>query len=163
MSKRGQMWPTALTADKDFIKLGPSEQLVLMKNLWLSRDLDAAGFHPLQISKWARGFMPQASEDEMRQTVANLEGHNWIRVDHDTDEVLIVPFIRLDSSRQPQIYVAACRAIQAAQSPSLRELAWERFRSSTHRRSSTTPRSWLIPVSAWSGCSRWPTTNWRSS
>lgn len=124
MSKRGQMWPTALTAERDFIKLGQAEQLLLMKTLWLSRDLDSAGFHPLQISKWARGFMPNASEDEMRQVVANLEGHNWIAVDHDTDEVLVVPYIRLDSSRQPQIYVAACRAIQAAQSPTLRELAW---------------------------------------
>jgi hypothetical protein len=127
MSKRAQMWPTALSADKDFVKLGPAEQLLLMKNLWLSRDLDCAGFHPLQISKWARGFTPQATEEEMRQVVASLERQKWIAVDYDTEEVLVVPFIRLDSCRQPQIYVAACRAIQAAQSSGLRGRAWEQI------------------------------------
>jgi hypothetical protein len=126
MSKRAAMWPTALSADKDFAKLGPMEQLLFMK-LWLSSHLDYAGFHALQISKWARGFTPEATEDEMRQIVADLERRKWIAVDYDTEEVLVVPFIRLDAAKQPQIYVAACRAIQAAQSSGLRGRAWEQI------------------------------------
>jgi hypothetical protein len=125
MTKRAQMWPTALSADKDFVKLGPLEQLVFMKQLWLSPHLDSAGFHPLQMSKWARDFTPEIKEAEIRNVVGNLERRKWIAVDYDTEEVFVVPFIRLDAAKQPQIYVAACRAIQAAQSSGLRGRAWE--------------------------------------
>jgi hypothetical protein len=125
MTRRAAMWPSALTTDKNFVKLGPLEQLLFMKQLWLSPHLDSAGFHPLQISKWARGFTPQATEAEIRQVVGNLEHQKWIAVDYDTEEVFVIPFIRLDAARQPQIYVAACRAIQAAQSSGLRGRAWE--------------------------------------
>jgi hypothetical protein len=119
------MWPATLSIDKDFVKLGPLEQLLFMKQLWLSPHLDSAGFHPLQISKWARGFTPQATEAEIRQVVGNLEHQKWIAVDYGTEEVFVVPFIRLDAVNKPYIYVAACRAIQAAQSSGLRGRAWE--------------------------------------
>jgi hypothetical protein len=119
------MWPAALTTDKDFVKLGPLEQLLFMKQLWLSPHLDSAGFHPLQPSKWARGFTPQVTDAEMRQVVGNLEHEKWIAADYDTEEVFVVPFVRLDAVKKPYIYVAACRAIQAAQSSGLRGRAWE--------------------------------------
>src|ERR1700739_1257039 len=109
MTRRAAMWPAGLTTDKDFVKLGPLEQLLFMKQLWLSPHLDSAGFHPLQISKWARGFTPHATEAEMREMVDNLERHGWIAVDRDTEEVFVVPFIRLDAINKPYIYVAACR------------------------------------------------------
>ena len=125
MTRRAAMWPAGLTTEKDFVKLGPLEQLLFMKQLWLSPHLDSAGFHPLQISKWASGFTPHATEADMREMTDNLERHGWIAVDHDTEEVLVVPFIRLDAIKKPYIYVAACRAIQAAQSSGLRGRAWE--------------------------------------
>ncbi len=124
MSRRAGMWPAPLGADKDFAKLGQPEQLLFMK-LWLSPNLDSAGFHTLQISKWARGFTPNATPEEMRQVVDNLERRKWIVVDHDTEEVFVVPFIRLDAVTQPYIYVTACRAIQAVQSSGLRGRGWE--------------------------------------
>ena len=120
MTRRAAMWPTALSTDKDFVKLGQPEQLLFIKQLWLSPHRDSAGFHTLQMSKWARGFTPEATDAEMRQVVDNLEHRNWIAVDHDTEEVFVVPFIRLDAVTKPYIYVAACRAIQAAQSSGLR-------------------------------------------
>jgi hypothetical protein len=146
MSKRAQMWSTALSADKDFVKLGQSEQLHFMKNLRLSRDLDCAGFHPFQIFKWARGFTSQVTEEEMRQVVASLERQKWIAVDYDTEEVFVVPFIRLDSSRQPQI--SWPHAVPSRQR-SRRDFAAERGNRSSsfiHRGLSTTRRSGLIPV-----------------
>ena len=127
MTRRAGMWPAKLTTDKDFLRLGQSEQLLFMK-LWLSPQLDSAGFHPLQLSKWGRGFTPQATDTEMREVVDNLEGQKWIIVDYDTEEVFLIPFIRLDAMQKPYIYVAACRATQAAQSSRLRGRAWEEIR-----------------------------------
>jgi hypothetical protein len=95
------------------------------RKLWLSPHLDSGGFHPPQISKWARGFTSQATELEIRQAIDNLQNQGWVYVDHDTEEVFVVPFIRLDAVQKPYIYVAACRAIQAAQSSGLRVRAWE--------------------------------------
>jgi hypothetical protein len=124
MTKRAAMFPTSLLSDKAFIKLSQPEQLLLMK-LWLSSHLDSAGFHPLQISKWARGSTPPMTEAQMRDVVGGLEAQHWIAVDYDTEEVFLRPFIRMDAQKQPQIYVAACRAVQAAQSPELQRAAWE--------------------------------------
>jgi hypothetical protein len=124
MSRRAGMWPAKLTTDKDFLRLGQSEQLLFMK-LWLSPQLDSAGFHPLQLAKWGRGFTPQATEAQMREVVDNLQRQKWVIADYDTEELFVVPFIRLDAITKPYIYVAACRAIQAAQSSGLRGRAWE--------------------------------------
>lgn len=66
MTQRAAMWPAGLTTAKDLVKLGPLEQLLFAKQLWLSPHLDSAGCHPLQISEWARGFTPHATEAEMR-------------------------------------------------------------------------------------------------
>jgi hypothetical protein len=123
MTKRGAMFPTSMLSDKAFIKLSQAEQLLLMK-LWVSPHLDCAGFHPLQISKWARGFTPPMTAQQMRDVVGGLEAQNWIFVDYDTEEVFLTPFIRWDACKQPQIYIAACRAIQAAESAELRSQAW---------------------------------------
>lgn len=65
----------------------------------------------------------------MREVVGGLEGQGWIAADYDTEEVFLLHFIRLDASRQPQIYVAACRAIQAAQSPELQQAAWQQVQT----------------------------------
>jgi hypothetical protein len=124
MTKRAAMFPTPLLSDKAFIKLSQTEQLLFMK-LWLSPHLDSAGFHPLQISKWARGSTPPVTEARMRDVVGALEAQHWIAVDYDTEEVFLRPFIRMDAQKQPQIYVSACRAVQAAQSAELQRAAWE--------------------------------------
>ena len=98
-----------------------------MQKLWVSPKLDCAGFLPLQIGKWARGTIPQLSEAEVRDVVGELERKNWIAVDFDVEEVFLRPYIRWDACKQPQIYIAACRAIQAAESPELRRAAWEQM------------------------------------
>jgi hypothetical protein len=126
MARRQQMWPTTLTWNDAFKALPEPEQNMVFK-LWLSSSIDAAGFHPLQIAKWARSSTPHRSNGEMRQVVDRLAGTNWIAVDHDTEEVLLRPYIRYDAATQPQWYVAACRAVQAAQSRALRLTAWEQI------------------------------------
>ena len=124
MTKRGAMFPTSLLSDKAFIKLSQPEQLLFIK-LWLSPNLDCAGFHPLQIGKWARGSTPPMTDAQMRDVVGGLEAQNWIAADFDTEEVFLRPYIRCDACKQPQIYVSACRAVQTAESPELQRAAWE--------------------------------------
>ena len=124
MSKRGAMFPTWLLSYQDFVNLTERQQLLFMK-LWLSPNLDSAGFHPLQIGKWARGFTPRATEAEMHQAVLGLEEAGWVAVDYDLEEVFVRPVIRWDAAAKPQIFIAACRAVQAAQSLELRAEAWK--------------------------------------
>ena len=45
--------------------------------------------------------------------------------DPNTGELLVRGFIKLDSSRKPNMYVSAMRAIQTARSPRLRQVGWE--------------------------------------
>jgi hypothetical protein len=124
MSKRGSMFPTALWSERGFEKLSRDEQHLLLR-VWLSPDLSSCGHHAIQLGLWGRGFTPQATAEQMRDVVAALEGHGWIATDFDTEELLIVPFIRLDASKQPQIFTSACRTIQTVRSAILRERAWE--------------------------------------
>jgi len=125
MPRRGALFPTELLGDEHFRKLGPGEQLLFMK-LWVSPNLNGAGIDALQLGKWGRGFTPHASEAEMREVLAGLEAHNnWVLADYDTEEILVVPFIRLDSCKQPQMYQNACRSVQTVQSAYLRDKAFE--------------------------------------
>jgi hypothetical protein len=124
MPSRSRLFPTSLLSDEAFIRLSPLQQNLVFK-LWLSPHLDSAGFHPLQIRKLARSFTPQSTEADMAEVVASVGARGWIAADEDTEEVFLRPIIRMDAAKQPQIYVAACRAIQAAQSRKLRQVAWE--------------------------------------
>ena len=140
MSKRGAMFPTALWSDKPFTKLSPAEQLLFVR-LWTSPDLSSCGHHVLQMSLWGRGFTPQATESDMREVVGGLEANDWIAADFDTEEVFLVPFIRLDAAKQPQIYASACRTIQAVRSSVLRQRAWQQVQKTGRAENPTVAES----------------------
>ncbi|MGD1204838.1 hypothetical protein ACKUVQ_00310 [Mycobacterium seoulense] len=126
MARAQQMWPTSLTWSSEFTALSQPQQGLVYK-IWLSAKLDAAGFHDLWLGKWARSSTPQATTAEMRQLIDRLTQVGWTAVDYDTEELLLVPYIRYDAATQPQWYVAACRAVQTTQSAVLRRRAWEQI------------------------------------
>lgn len=127
MAREKQMWPTSLTLSAEFTALSQPQQNLVYK-IWLSAKLDAAGFHQLWLVKWARSSTPQATVTEIRELIDQLAEANWIAVDYDTEELLLIPYIRYDAATQPQWYVAACRAVRTAESPALRTKAWEQIR-----------------------------------
>lgn len=122
MSRRGAMWPTELDTDDEFIELSPLAQW-LFKILWLHADLDSGGGIALQVSVWAKASK-HVKLEEVEDALGELIACGWVSVDDDTGELWVRPFIRLDASRKPNIFVAAMRATQTRRSRRLRREAW---------------------------------------
>ena len=101
---------TTLWADEDFIELTPQQQ-ALYQMLKGQREISAAGTLPLRVRRWtrtAKGWTPDLIDAEL--TVLEALGH--VAVDWDTEEVLIVKFVKFDGGyrnekRRPVIDEAA--------------------------------------------------------
>jgi hypothetical protein len=118
MARRGAMWPTELSNDPRFLALTQPAQW-LLRNLWLHPDLNAGGFVAIQVEVWAKSAYDLTPE-EVEASMDELLARNVIAVDDNTGELFVKWFIEYDSSRKPNIYINAMRAIQTARSPALR-------------------------------------------
>ena len=123
MSRRGAMWPTELTGHPSFTQLTGLTQR-LFQYLWLHPDLNAGGFIAYQPAVWANQA-PDLTVDSINASVTEMTRCKVAAADPDTGELLVRGFIKLDSSRKPNMYVSAMRAIQTARSPRLRQVGWE--------------------------------------
>jgi hypothetical protein len=127
MARRGAMWPTWLSFDAEYEKLGHGSQ-GLFQFLWMHPDLNSGGYITLAPRAWSRRAcdltieMTQGQLDELLAT-------NWVAMDDDTAELLVRPFIRLDSCQKPHIYVNAMRVVQTYRSPLLRVTGWEEIQA----------------------------------
>lgn len=72
---------------------------------------------------WAKASAYQ-SPDGVESALDELITSGWVSVDDNTGELWVRPFIRLDASRKPNIFVAAMRATQTRRSRTLRREAW---------------------------------------
>jgi len=122
MSRRGAMWPTELSGEPNFIDLTALAQW-LFKLLWLHPDLDSGGFIALQVEVWARASS-HLTPDEVEGALDELIARGWVSVDDDTGELWVRPFIELDTSRKPNMFVSAMRAVQTRRSRTVRHEAW---------------------------------------
>jgi len=120
------MWPTELSGEPNFIDLTALAQW-LFKLLWLHPDLDSGGFIALQVEVWARASS-HLTPDEVEGALDELIARGWVSVDDDTGELWVRPFIELDTSRKPNMFVSAMRAVQTRRSRTVRhadEKAWK--------------------------------------
>ena len=127
MARRGAMWPTWLSFDAEYEKLGHGSQ-GLFQFLWMHPDLNSGGYITLAPRAWSR----RASDLTIEMTQGQLDellATNWVAMDDDTAELLVRPFIRLDSCQKPHIYVNAMRAVQTCRSPLLRVTGWEEIQA----------------------------------
>lgn len=122
MPRRGAMWPTELSEDPVFRQLTALTQR-LFQFVWLHADLNTGGFIAYQPRVWARAAA-DLSEVDIERSVDELMATGLALVDEDTGELWLRWFIRLDSSRKPNMYVNALRAIETARSRDLRRAAW---------------------------------------
>lgn len=123
MPRRAAMWPSELTFDPAFVNLTPLSQW-LFKFLWLHPDLDSGGYLPLQVEIWAKAsayLTPQEVEGALDELIAQ----DWVSVDDQTGELWVKPFIDLDSSKKPNIFIAAMRCAETRRSTTLRREAWQ--------------------------------------
>ena len=116
------MWPTELSGEPNFIDLTALAQW-LFKLLWLHPDLDSGGFIALQVEVWARASS-HLTPDEVEGALDELIARGWVSVDDDTGELWVRPFIELDTSRKPNMFVSAMRAVQTRRSRTVRHEAW---------------------------------------
>lgn len=114
------MWPTELFDDPRFLALTRPAQWLLMY-LWLHPELNAGGFVAIQVEVWAKAAYA-LSPEEVEASVDELLARDVIAVDDTTGELLVRWFIEYDSSRKPNIYINAMRAVQTARSPVLRRV-----------------------------------------
>ena len=123
MPRRAAMWPTELSDHKSFTQLSALAQR-LFQYLWLHADLNAGGFIAYQPAVWANQA-PDLTVDSVNASVDEMTRRKVAAVDPSTGELLVRGFIQYDSSKKPNVYVDAMRAVQAARSPRLRQIAWE--------------------------------------
>jgi hypothetical protein len=114
------MWPTELSDDPRWLALTRPAQGLLWY-LWLHPDLNAGGFVAIQVDVWAKAAYDLTPE-EVEASIDELLARDVIAVDDDTGELFLRWFIEYDSSKKPNYYVNAMRAIQTARSPALRRI-----------------------------------------
>jgi hypothetical protein len=126
MPRRGAMWPTDLWDHEDVVALTPLAQRLFVY-LWTHPKLDSGGFIALQVTAWAKASK-YLTVEEVEASIDELLAANLVVVDDETEEAWVRWFIRMDSSRKPNIYIAAMRAVQTARSRTLRQAAWDEVR-----------------------------------
>jgi len=122
MPRRAAMWPTELSDHLDFLALTQPAQW-LFQHLWLHPELNAGGFIAFNanvLAKAAHGITPE----DIEASLDGLLAQKMAAIDDNTGELFLRLFIEFDSSRKPNIYINAMRAIQTARSPMLRQEAW---------------------------------------
>jgi hypothetical protein len=102
---------TSIYKDNDFRALTVAEQGVYFM-LGLQAEVTAAGTLPLTLQRWAR-MSADFDRDELAETLSVLDQRGHIVVDWDTEELLIVKFVKWDGGvgnekRRPVIREAAC-------------------------------------------------------
>jgi hypothetical protein len=117
------MWPTWLSFDDEFRKLGHGSQS-LFQFLWMHPDLNSGGYITLAPRAWARRAC-DLDVEAVHGQLDELLATGWVAVDDDTQEVFVRPFLRLDASKKPHIYVSAMRTVQTCRSPVLRAAGWQ--------------------------------------
>lgn len=93
-------------------------------HLWLHPDLNAGGFVAMQIQVWANSA-DDVTPEGVEAAVDELLAHDVIAVDDHTGELFLRWFIQYDSSRKPNLYINAMRAIQTCRSAALRRVGLE--------------------------------------
>lgn len=112
---------TRIWRDPDFRARTPDAQRAYVL-LLTQRDVNYAGVLPLAMARWARASDHTSAED-VELAVKELEDHQFVVVDRDTDEVLIRSFIRNDGLiDQPKVLRVALREALAVESEVLREV-----------------------------------------
>lgn len=101
---------TTIYRDEDFRALTLAEQAVYFM-LGLQPEVTAAGTLPLTLRRWAN-MAEGLTRDDLAETLSVLAEHGHILVDWDTEELLIVKFVKWDGGinndkRRPVIREAA--------------------------------------------------------
>lgn len=102
--------PTAIWNDPRFRGLDPLEQHAYFL-VSTQANITAAGTLPLTLRRWAR-LSTGGDVDQLRAALYGLAQAGWVVVDEDTEELLLVPFVRDDKGynnpkRRPTILEAA--------------------------------------------------------
>ena len=110
---------TSIWADREFTRLTALSQRLYF--LLLSQpNLSHAGVLPLTIRRWTL-LSGDRDEDAIRAALTELDGHRFIVVDYDTEELLIRSFIRNDGVwKQPKVLAIALEEAEQVASPRLR-------------------------------------------
>jgi hypothetical protein len=128
---RYAMIQCSIWEDSDFQALSEGAQRLYLL-LLSQRRRSMVGVLPYTLRSWARGCTTTDVE-HIAGVLAELEAAGFVVVDLDTDELLIRTVIKHDPPRGPKSIVAMWRAIDAIESPRLRDLvlqyvtadAWE--------------------------------------
>jgi hypothetical protein len=114
------IYGTAWATDSEFRTL-PSDVQLLYIALLAQPDLNLCGVMPFIPARWVR-FAPDFGE-KIDTLVATLELHGYVVTDQETVELWVRSFMFHDRVlAQPQVAMAAARAFDAVQSPTLRHL-----------------------------------------
>jgi hypothetical protein len=120
------MWPTELSNTERFKQMTALTQRLFLY-LWLHPDLNSGGFIAHQPEVWANAA-PDLEVDSINASVDEMTRQGVAGVDRSTGELLVRGFIQYDSSKKPNVYVNAMRAVQTARSPRLRQVGWDDVR-----------------------------------
>lgn len=108
---------TAIWRDPDFTALPSAAQRCLLL-LVTQPDVTAAGTLAMTVRRWAK-LAPDTTENDVYEALAELHDRGFVMVDEDTEEVLVVPFIRWDGGytnpkRKPVITESALGTVSHA-------------------------------------------------
>lgn len=115
------IYGTAWATDSAFREL-PSDVQLLYIALLAQPDLNLCGVMPFIPQRWER-FAPDFTGGRVADLVATLELNGYVVTDQETVELWVRSFMYHDRVlAQPQVAMAAARAFDAVQSPTLRHL-----------------------------------------
>lgn len=102
----------------------PADAQWLYMYLLTQPSTDTCGLFPIQISKWAKGAADMTI-DRVKAAASTLLDSGWVAMDHDTEEGIIVNYIRDDEAGENIFKGAINRAIQVQSSVLRRRLLEE--------------------------------------
>jgi hypothetical protein len=109
--------------DDDFRALSEGAQRCYLL-LVSQRRRSMVGVLPYTPRSWARGC-ENTDIDDIEREIAELECANFVRVDLDTDELLVRTVLKHDPARGPKSIVAMWRSIDAIESRHLRSVVMQ--------------------------------------
>lgn len=122
MPRAGAMWFAELSALLEELGVESSARFLFMQ-LFLHPDLDAGGFLAWQPRVMAS--LTGLQVDRVEQAVGHLEDKGLVVVDRQKEKLWVKPFLEYDTSRKPNMYIAAMRAVREVGSRKLKGAAWQ--------------------------------------
>lgn len=128
---------TSIWDDPDFCARTPGAQRLYMQILSQKR-LTLCGVVPLQIRNWARGC-DQITVDDIERDLAELEEHNYVLIDRDTEELMVRTILKHDTPKGQRTVAGMWNAWREIDSEWLRREVVHRVEAETWATEGVTP------------------------